>query len=348
MKKELNDKIRQFGAKSILFNTESLFKALKGIHKRRDIEDIHDIRVASRRIRAHLAVFATYFPDKKTEKWLKVIRSITKAYGSTRDLDVQINFLKGFYEGINDNTIRSGIRRILLRLKQKRKKLQEKVQIKADEIKNSPVLEEMVTSLKPLAEPSPDQEKFSQPLFQLAFDTIHSRLDEFLFYEVFLFHPEKVKELHLMRIAAKNLRYSLEIFTPLYFGKIEPFLEVTRNTQQTLGDIRDCDIWIQTLPNFIKKERQFTIDYYGYARPFNRLLPGFQFLKQSQKKQRNNLYEDFINQWRKWRKQETWLNLRELILESTLQTALNTSNTIEKKLKNSQETKQKSNTHQAT
>ena len=334
MNKVFNKNIQQYGAQSLLNNTEILFKALKGTTKRQNIEDIHDIRVASRRIRERLLVFEPYFPDKKNLGWLKTIKFITKTYGNTRDLDVQIQFLQEFYASIEENSIRPGIRRLLLRLTQRRKRLQEKIRVKTDKIINNSTLSEMITSLKSLAKKPSSKESYSQALFQLSFDTIHSRLDDFLFYEVFLFHPEKIKELHLMRIAAKKLRYSMEIFAPLYKGNLEPLLGIIRNIQQTLGNIRDCDVWITSMPIFMNKEKLFTINYYGYVRPFSRLLPGFQYLIDNREKQRNKLYNSFIEQWSNWRAQRIWLNLREFILEATLQTTSKSPNLNNNNLKN--------------
>lgn len=58
----------------------------------RDIEYVHDMRVASRRLRAAMRNFADCFTPKKEFRWhLKRIERITSTLGDVRDLDVLID-----------------------------------------------------------------------------------------------------------------------------------------------------------------------------------------------------------------------------------------------------------------
>jgi CHAD domain-containing protein len=157
-----------------------------------------------------------------------------------------------------------------------------------------------------------------QALYQLAFHTIYTALDQFLYYEVFIHHPENIHELHLMRIAAKRLRYTLEIFLPLYDGKMDQFLNIMKIIQQKLGLIHDCDVWIAFIPAFMESEKQRTMLYYGRTSAMNRLLPGFIFIQQNRQAERERIYADFMQDWQKWRTEEVWLKLRELILQATI------------------------------
>ena len=49
------------------------------------------------------------------------------------------------------------------------------------------------------------------------------------------------EELHRFRIAAKEFRYSLELFIPLYGPSLNPLLAKIIHTQKILGDINDCE-----------------------------------------------------------------------------------------------------------
>lgn len=60
-----------------------------------DIERVHDMRVATRRLRAALEVFEPCFPRKRWRKALKQVKALADALGERRDRDVQIEFLKG-------------------------------------------------------------------------------------------------------------------------------------------------------------------------------------------------------------------------------------------------------------
>ena len=55
-----------------------------------DIEFVHDMRVASRRLRAAMDNFAECFEKESFKKYYKQIKTITRTMGSVRDLDVLI------------------------------------------------------------------------------------------------------------------------------------------------------------------------------------------------------------------------------------------------------------------
>ena len=78
----------------------SLLSALaaetEGVKYSDDIEYVHRCRVATRRLRAAMSVFEECFPKKEFGEWLKQIKGITGSLGEARDLDVQVDFLKGF------------------------------------------------------------------------------------------------------------------------------------------------------------------------------------------------------------------------------------------------------------
>lgn len=61
-----------------------------------EIEALHDMRVATRRLRAALEVFAPCFPAKRHRKALKKVKALADALGERRDRDVAIEFLSGF------------------------------------------------------------------------------------------------------------------------------------------------------------------------------------------------------------------------------------------------------------
>ena len=59
-----------------------------------DIEHLHDLRVAGRRLRAVLEVFEGGFPSKRHKRLLREVKEAVDPLGDARDLDVQIAFLE--------------------------------------------------------------------------------------------------------------------------------------------------------------------------------------------------------------------------------------------------------------
>jgi CHAD domain-containing protein len=318
MKNADQSQINGFAAQVITQNISSLQKAIQGFHKRNNIEDIHDLRVASRRIRVALEIFRQFLPSKKNKVWERSIRKLTKSFGNARDLDVQLNFVRSFFQKKDDPIFRPGGRRLLLRLNQRRENLQQHLQLTLNELDKDHTLQKMAEILQtPSTEPNLPS-VYESSLFQLSFNTINKRLDEFLFYEIYLPYPDHVKELHLMRIAAKQLRYTLEIFSPLYTDHLNNSLDIIRQIQTNLGEIRDCDVWLNYLPLFLEKERNRVLRYFGNPRPFRRLVPGVQILQENRLGERDSLYNSFLQNWKKWHQAEIWSILRQIIFNPVL------------------------------
>lgn len=306
-------------AKSIFPYIGTLKKSAQSILKRNNIEDIHDIRVSSRRIRSCLAIFNESLPQKKAKSWQKEIKNITAVYGAVRDLDVQIDLINTIIQSAQDPHIRRGLRRIKLRLSQKREKKQQATKQVTQSILDNANLLEMEAWASAILNNSDLEDYRTSELFRQGYKNIQTRLDEFLFYEVFIFDPARIEELHQMRIAAKRLRYALEIFSDLFDSKIDFAMDIARQVQQYLGEIHDADVWITYLPQFMEKEQKRVENFYGYRSPFSRLRPGIDYLLQNRKSERQRLYIDFLNDWKNWKLKETWLNLRKVIFLTNIE-----------------------------
>lgn len=58
-----------------------------------DVEELHAMRVASRRLRAAMDAFAEVFPPKSFRRHLREVKAITDTLGAARDLDVAVGRL---------------------------------------------------------------------------------------------------------------------------------------------------------------------------------------------------------------------------------------------------------------
>ena len=65
-----------------------------------EIEHVHDMRVATRRLRAALEVFEPCFPSPQFAEALAEVKAIADALGERRDRDVAIAELDRFAEGL--------------------------------------------------------------------------------------------------------------------------------------------------------------------------------------------------------------------------------------------------------
>jgi CHAD domain-containing protein len=83
-------------ARIVRVRARELFDHQKGVLNTRDIERVHDMRVASRRLRAVLEIFAPCFPESEFKGVLKDVKQLADALGERRDPDVQIESLRAF------------------------------------------------------------------------------------------------------------------------------------------------------------------------------------------------------------------------------------------------------------
>ena len=85
-------------ARVVRVRTAEVFEHSEGVLDLDDIEPLHDMRVATRRLRAALEVFEACFPRKRLRKALKRVKALADALGERRDRDVELEFLAGFAE----------------------------------------------------------------------------------------------------------------------------------------------------------------------------------------------------------------------------------------------------------
>jgi CHAD domain-containing protein len=91
-----DEPFRLAAARAIEVRAAEVFEHSSGVLELDDVEPLHDMRVATRRLRAALEVFAPCFPRKRHRKALKRVKSLADALGERRDRDVLIESLERF------------------------------------------------------------------------------------------------------------------------------------------------------------------------------------------------------------------------------------------------------------
>ena len=87
-------KFREGAARAVEVRTEELFSFGEGVLDSSDIERVHDMRVASRRLRAVLEFFTPCFPKREHRRVLREVKVLADALGRRRDPDVAIESLE--------------------------------------------------------------------------------------------------------------------------------------------------------------------------------------------------------------------------------------------------------------
>lgn len=88
-------------ARVVEVRASEVFEHSRGVLDSGEIERLHDMRVATRRLRATMEVFEPCFPRKRFRKALKEVKALADALGERRDRDVAIEFLERFAEQVD-------------------------------------------------------------------------------------------------------------------------------------------------------------------------------------------------------------------------------------------------------
>jgi CHAD domain-containing protein len=87
------------------------------------------------------------------------------------------------------------------------------------------------------------------------------------------------KQLHKFRLAAKEFRYTLELFRPVYGKELEERLDSLRKVQRHLGEMNDCVAGVKLLKQMegpanvierLKRQRHLRLsEFHRYWRKFD-------------------------------------------------------------------------------
>jgi CHAD domain-containing protein len=329
-------------AKYVRRQAKQLGEQLGGVCTAEDIEFVHRARVASRRLRAALRMFRDCFGSKRVNRWREEIRQAATELGDARDKDVQIEYLCDALQKFAGRDGYLGMARTLVHAEREREALQARVVKAVKRLRKSRIIGEMQAAAKrilaklpasaaasPEGAPSgtadgtasgeavahkgstataaPSQASpFARGQTELH---IRRRQEELLSYQESLTHPDQVTQHHAMRIAAKRLRYTLEIARPVYPGQLEPIIEAAKQLQTLLGDIHDCDVWVDQFEAFAEKERKNAIACFGGEGRFARLKVGLDYLCQDRRQHRVEVLQELVVYWQALERRQTWENL---------------------------------------
>lgn len=281
------DSYCHYGCQTLLKLVPTLESQIEGVVEGEDVECVHKIRVASRRIRAALPMFKECFPPKKYRKWLKQIKQITKFFGEARDLDVQISFTQEYLKNHQTSSSRASVESILDNLIDRRKNIQETVPNEIKKFRDSDVLEKIDCLCTKSTTDQTNAPFDSQATLQEAYGHISAKMQDFLDMEFCVHNEEDILNHHKMRIRGKWLRYTMEVFSPLYADKLSSEIKLAKQFQDTLGEMHDCDVWVESIP---KLEAQNKIED---ERKDESLSEFTAFVKQ----RRKTLYTQFVKLW---------------------------------------------------
>jgi CHAD domain-containing protein len=261
----------------------------------RDVEAVHRMRVTSRRLRAGLPLFSQCFPGKAYKKISGGIRRITRDLGDARDLDVQIGYLEALIEEHRDDggPAVDGCTILLSMKRTRREALQPKVVADCTRLEQKGVIELLEAGIAAWSGPGSILRESPPGGFPMkrSGSAIKRRAEKLESYSPMVQDPSAVEAHHAMRIAAKRLRYLLEVYAPLYRKEFRPAIRQLKRLQEILGNLHDCDVWIADLQEALGKGRKPA----GTLDPV--LDEGMVFVLKDRRKARDEYYLLLKKEW---------------------------------------------------
>ena len=227
--------------KVLRFNFARLKNREAGTRSGLDTEDLHDMRVAARRMRAGWRIFDDAFKPSQTKKLRRRLETISDRLGAARDLDVLTQELDA-YRLTLEEAQRPGLEPLRSLWRRQGNAARAELVHELDSDQYAAFIKDMVAFLQAGANAAANVTPLTAPhrVRDRAPSAIWATYEAVRAYELVLPWAD-IETLHDLRIAAKWLRYALEFFGEALGPGSPPLLAKVSALQDHLGCLHDAD-----------------------------------------------------------------------------------------------------------
>lgn len=224
-------------------NVSALLEHDPGTRLGEDIEELHDMRVATRRLRAALDLFADCLPVRANH-----LRSelgwLADVLGAVRDLDVQLDTLTTWTDEMEESE-RGALGDLSTLLVRER----ERARLSLLGALDSPRYERLVAGFTAMAEQGPSTRSMTARAraVNVVPDLVRERHRVVMKAERRARRGGDAGDFHKLRIHCKRLRYALEFTSSVYDGGTKAFVRRVVSVQDHLGEMQDAEVAAQRL-----------------------------------------------------------------------------------------------------
>ena len=238
---KVDDSLGEAGRKVLRMHLARMLHFEAGTRSGEDTEDLHRMRVATRRMRAAWRVFDGAYRPKVQRRYVAELRTIARALGEVRDMDVLLEDLEAHVAKL-PGAGREAIEPLRQAWRRQREAARGRLIARLD----SRQYREFVEDYLELTE-SPGAGEVQTPMGQpsLVRDTAGSRImaayEHVRAYQTIITWAD-VPTLHALRIEAKRLRYCLEYFSEVMPISSRKLIAAVTEMQDHLGLLHDADV----------------------------------------------------------------------------------------------------------
>lgn len=252
----VEDTMAEAARKTFYFHFQRMLYHEPGTRLGEDIEELHDMRVATRRMRAAFRVFGDHLDMKRLKPIHKGLRRTGKRLGAVRDLDVFWDKTQRYLDTLPPQQ-QGDLDPLREAWEAERERAREKMLAYLDGDRYARFKERFVEFLRTPdagALPTLTQKGEAVPhrLRHVVPVALYQRRAAVLAYDEWVTRPDvPLGRLHRLRIAAKRLRYTLEFFEEVLAPQSKDLIKQMKKLQDHLGDLQDAVVASNLLRDFL-------------------------------------------------------------------------------------------------
>ena len=243
-----SDTTAQAGCRVLQRQMEMFTSRAYGLGILDDVEYVHEMRVATRRLRAALRVFRAGIGDR-LEPVREELARVARLFGVARDADVLLAFLKRYAAKAppSHQPFLLGLVRCERagRLRAYRAARSELASLRFAKARAHFL--GFVSASCEASAPPPLVAHEAPRMLRKALDRV-ARYDRAI-------SDYPGDRQHALRIACKRLRYAAEYFAPVYRGGLKELIEAVTRMQSLLGDMHDADVYEDRVRRYAASRR---------------------------------------------------------------------------------------------
>ena len=252
-----DDPMSEAGRKTFLFHFVRMLASEGGTREGSDIEELHDMRVATRRMRSAMRVFRPYYQKKAIRPFLKGLRQTGRALGSVRDLDVFMENASAYLQTLPPED-QTSLDPLFNSWEVQREAARAKMLTHLESNNYNRFVSEFgdfLTTEGAGAIPFNPSKPTADRVFQIIPVLIYHHLEVVLAYENVL-EGAPLETHHALRIDMKRFRYILEFFQEVLGDEVKPVIADAVTIQDHLGALNDADVACQILIEYLDDWRE--------------------------------------------------------------------------------------------